>query len=1293
MESNEKFCNVFRSVALNSLSTLSYPSGYKYLFDKDKTLLMFMRSTGSDEFDPEDRRVENFFRVLHDTLLIMNAESTTEEDTFVSYGSYMWLRFYKSKSSEDRFDISCDPQKPLDKVVEVVDKLLGAGAEEEKEDEDDLSAYKPLKSSISSYITTVVNSLSKLYESGYGFGSRTGLLTSEGIVTCTPNGERVYVGSLEERIKEISLFESLKSYFGDKYGRFSAVDEEPTLEGISQGPKVYTDLHLKAMFGYFAFCKGKTTGLRAYMTKNNIPHEGMDRAKKWSYVKGWLSELTESYFLKAIKEDGIPPYSENQGMLLSEYMRINTPNIVSVCERLADTMKLAFVVTQRQVKKSDGSLINLTVRVPSFTEVDMGEVSNIIENAFNVGGSTIVNVESVGLSDGVYEFTVIFDKKAYSQDMLFAHMMIDTLKGQGIKPSWDNAVLGRDMEEGLFQYDFKNEQNFFICMYGSSGSGKGVMTMNLLSSALADDCFVTYMDAKPDTAVALAGTTWSRGKDGVIYSGPGTDPTFTLENSGPCPRSSDRFISKQYIPEGMFGSDTAGLDDFIEVTLYYRGLELILELCVQRFNVSNQGSGAIKNGHWMVSVFDELQKVASAEANVREKLKSIKKKRSEAKEKYTDPKGNQKERKVDVYSDPIWCFVDDWENWMNDIANKFVAGCKATFRKAEITFIFIWQTNTFPGSDVKTCALARALQDSSGAAIKMIGRGALKYAQDGGSTTWGTPKCEWYDSKFTGAKGGYWAVGGDPWNSMKVFKPYNVYSNLDRDKVVSNAAKNGLSETDLIGIALNPDGSIMPEIAFDGYATKLLGMYGLDPATQFQACRDYVEGFVKSKGLASSLDDFMYNFKGHTQGNEGGLAIGASGVPQGISYISDGGSNEEDYSDPEKVLCYTGSGDLFKDDYTEDGSSEGSYEEDSEDIPLWGEDAVVNSNIQSNSEVGKLPVEIQNYIKNLESQLQSVMELLEKTGYQGTPVNNGTYKGSDEAIPDYVTAPINGSANIDLGKEIGSMNFDADDITCVGDLMTKVTESAYAVFGDFSTYNSLRIINKNFYINDRRFNCKIDARYAMNIPYDIRLKVNAGDIADLFNYNTIYAMKNLRVLEVTDENVFFTYIVPQMGCSDGKDCITTLFRELPQLQAVKVGKRIFTANNFDDSLKGINNDFGYKYSRTADLAWGSNAFFAKVFRKSRSLAAASLDLGKNPVNGSNCEKFLSRHGILRAGAKVGGTVVGTAGLLAGGAGFLASGALGLGNKAYSSVKNGVRKSSIKNQTKSFTDGLKDLWNN
>lgn len=145
--------------------------------------------------------------------------------------------------------------------------------------------------------------------------------------------------------------------------------------------------------------------------------------------------------------------------------------------------------------------------------------------------------------------------------------------------------------------------------------------------------------------VALAGTVWNRGKDGVIYSGPGTDPSFTLESSGPCPRSSDRFVSRQYIPEGMFGTDTVGLDDFIEVTLYYRGLELILELCIQRFNISNQGSGVIKNGHWMVSVFDELQKVASAEANVREKLKSIKKKRSESKEKYTDPKGNKKKER------------------------------------------------------------------------------------------------------------------------------------------------------------------------------------------------------------------------------------------------------------------------------------------------------------------------------------------------------------------------------------------------------------------------------------------------------------------------------------------------------------------------------------------------------------------------------------------------------------------------------------------------------------------------
>lgn len=1329
---SERFCQIFRCVAGPMLSRLMCPDEYKPLFSADESLLIQMETgtPGAGAY---------FMDVLGDTLIIMyNGEEGFMLDTSVGFagvfgcgnrtrgrgGNEEVVEKYlnggvegkkgaevpeakRVEEEETKEEPRKEEPKEEPKKEETEEKEENSKKEEPEEPKDDLSGYFSFKNSIKSYIDTVTGAFSKLYSSGYGFGTRVGLLTTEGVVTCTAEGERLMLGEVGERMLAIKLFKALRDCLGENYSRFSQPDEEPTLAGINSGSKVYLDVHLKAMFGYFAFCKGRTTGLRAYLTKKNIPHDNDKGAKKWEHVRGWMNERVEEYFLKAIRESGIPPYVDDGSMLLSEYSDRYEGSVENVCKRIADTLKSAFVVTQRQVKKSDGSLINYTIRIPSYDSVAIDDVSASILKIFNVGGSEGVGIEASDLGEGVYEFKVIFDKKAFSQDMLFAHMMLDTLQEQGIKPSWASAVLGRDMEENLFQYNFKNDKNFFICMYGSSGSGKGVMTMNLLASALADNCFVTYMDAKPDTSVALAKTVWNKGKDGMIYSGPGTNPTYTLETSGGCPRSSDRFISKNYIPESMFGSDVSGLNSFIEITLYYRGLELILDLCEQRYAVFNKGgSGEVKNGSWMVSVFDELQKVASEEKLVRDKVKEIKKARKEAKEQYTDAKGNKKERKIDIYSDPVYLFATDWENWLKDIANKFTAGCKATFRQAEVTFIFIWQTNTFPGSDVDTCALAKALSDSSGAAVKMIGRGALKLAKDGGSTTWGTPSCSWYDTKFSGEKGGYWAVGGDPFGNMSVFKPYNVYSGLDRDRVVSNARDNGLSEEDLVGIALHPDGSIIEEIALDGYANRLLGMYGMDPATQLQMCRTYVENFVVESGRAANLDDYMYNFKGHTSGADGDMPMGASAVPLGIKYNNDNGAGAKtDYSNPQEAFNEADD-DLARkfNESSDSGREEFDEPMDEDEIPDFWDDEQVEDNGEGLDLGGLGKANEDGTITMTEEQLQDILDRYEqylKRSGSGVVGGSNSFDGmpvGDNGMPDYVKQPVTRVATMDLGKDIGSINFDADDITCTGDLMTKVTNAAYAVYGDFSTWQELRVIDDGtLVINRHRFDCKLDVRYASAIPYDIRIKVNSGQVASMFNFGTLYAMNSLQYIECSSQRFFSGYIAPQIGSvyvgSGDTRAIVTLFENLRNLRFIRIGKTEYTREKLSE-YRGMEKNFSEQSrSREEELTWGMNAFFAKNFRKSKDLASATMRLGKDPTSSSACQRFLANHGLIRTGVKaVGLAGVGVHAAVTG----LGAAATNLTGRAMERSRNSeVRQGTAdaRRQSKAFVDGLRDLWNN
>lgn len=586
--------------------------------------------------------------------------------------------------------------------------------------------------------------------------------------------------------------------------------------------------------------------------------------------------------------------------------------------------------------------------------------------------------------------------------------------------------------------------------------------------------------------------------------------------------------------------------------------------------------------------------------------------------------------------------------------------------------------------------LASAIKQSASSMVKLVGRGAL---ETGGSTTFGTPnsvsEAGWYDSKFSGERGGYWAIGGNVNGKMKVFKPFNVYSNAnDKELLITNAKANGMTEADLIGISLKEDGSVIPEIGFEAYSNKLLALSGKSTAQQLGLGFVDVENFVKSLGLAASVADYMYNFSGYTSVDRGLASDGSSGV-KGIKYLKDNGQSAEDYSKDEET--YKKSDEALK-RVMDSPADESAYFPDlgkeEREIPIWENEQVSDNFDGSTSNV---PDDVLQYIKSLEVQLKQAMEAVQQISSSGKiiPFKPRTYEGSTESMPDYVTNPIKKEVSVDFGKEIGSVKFDADEVSCTGDLMTLVTNAVYSVFGDFSGYHSLRVVDDTLYINNTRFACKIDAAQASSIPFDIRLKVNSGMVASLFNYNTIYAMTNLQSIEVTVDSFFGGYVAPQLGCRYDGDCIRTLFSSLKNLKVVKIGKKIYSSDDYKQKLEGV----GRNYNTFENLSWGSNAFFAKTFKRSKDLSSACLSLSKNPATGSNCQKFLARHGILRTGAKVLGTTAGAAGMLATGAGFLVSGALGLGSKAANGISSAVEKGKVKRQAKSFAEGLKDMWNN
>lgn len=699
-----------------------------------------------------------------------------------------------------------------------------------------------LRNSWGSKLNRVVNdilaSYKILYESGYGLIPPAGILTNQGIYRANSRGE---IGIAGDRATDIEVYNVITKLTGKQYVYFAGIGEEVSIQKLMQmnEPLTFIEFHLRCMFGYLNFCKGEHS-IRKYLTAHNIKNDSTSKVLKYSDMKGYIKEELEKVFYNSYIDAGVT----------ADISPENTELVNNVNVKLSMSLKNVIVVAERKDN------VNTRLRICSDKPLNEQELIRSLTRGLNIGTSSGVEVKAMGApKSGVYDINIIYNSRAFSQDSLFAYQVLDILQEQDIRPAWDKVILGKKDDGNIMTYNFKDANNSSIALYGGKGSGKGVMTLNLISSALADGCALMYMDAKPDTAIPLVKVAWGAGLDACIYNGK-ENPGASLEIQGNNPRTVDRFMSKDYIPEGIFKTE-AKKEQFILLTTYYRGLELFLDLAEARAaNVINN----IHNERWLVAIFDEVQQLATTEKTVVTELAAIKKSREKHKEEV-----DGKIKSINYYNDPIWKFIDEYDRWRAILKDRMATALGSTFRKAEVTSIWIWQTTEFPYQYKAESIVAAAINQEAPAMVKIIGRAAA--ASSGGSVVFGTDsdlrnKTTWFDERFTGKNGGYWAIGNrvNSDDAMTIFRPFNVYSNAnDKKLLVMNAEAAGLTEQDLYDISLNRDGTVKPEIGFEGYVNKLLAPYGINAAQQLNIGYQYADEWVRKSGKADSLPEFMYN--------------------------------------------------------------------------------------------------------------------------------------------------------------------------------------------------------------------------------------------------------------------------------------------------------------------------------------------------------------------------------------------------------------------------------------------------
>lgn len=220
----------------------------------------------------------------------------------------------------------------------------------------------------------------------------------------------------------------------------------------------------------------------------------------------------------------------------------------------------------------------------------------------------------------IYEFRHDFDAQLATAEPLFGYTAVQLYLNQKKPMGWSRILLGEDIKgTPLFasktnKDDIPMQENIIHNMMAGSRSGKGVMTMNILASAIADERPIFYIDRKPDMAVMFYNLT--KGNMFVINGGQylaKNDPTGAFGDEGEAVKGWKQ--AYESLPNYLTNINNGGIfpnktyEGFFGDFVYYRAMLLIYAILTTR--AASIAKPAIYNNlggaKGIVAVFDEFK--------------------------------------------------------------------------------------------------------------------------------------------------------------------------------------------------------------------------------------------------------------------------------------------------------------------------------------------------------------------------------------------------------------------------------------------------------------------------------------------------------------------------------------------------------------------------------------------------------------------------------------------------------------------------------------------------------------
>lgn len=445
--------------------------------------------------------------------------------------------------------------------------------------------------------------------------------------------------------------------------------------------------------------------------------------------------------------------------------------------------------------------------------INAGEVSRAFgtakANLFS-GTGEIIRCEDAQL--GIIELDIAFDKEVYLNRPMMAYQavqaMIDNNKPLGIR----NMIMGEKTNGKMLTYNLEQTQAAIMLITAGQRSGKGVLTLNMLGTVIADACPFIYGDCKPDMSKTIREIGQ---KNGIKVASWDANENFGIETI-----NTPRLVADGTLAMAPGIIMYMKLVQLMVVTSKFRRKDIMISEKRPFF------------------IFDEILAVQKGIQNVTTVAAQIVKN----KDKGYSP------------DDIGWCQA--FLSWMKAVSNDLQSAILSEIPSAKMNTM--WLNQQIQINAWKSAAGADGINPfekvvNGTLMTKLLGRETF-----GSEAGLGNLKQESDITAFINAKNFALAksqkIGSR--SDVEIFKPYLVLNYAENGALAVEQFRDNVSPE--IWRKFAPEGSLRPEAGFQGF----INMMGENGINNMGLGYKFLQNLMKETGLASkykSVEQYLYD--------------------------------------------------------------------------------------------------------------------------------------------------------------------------------------------------------------------------------------------------------------------------------------------------------------------------------------------------------------------------------------------------------------------------------------------------